>query len=398
MSARIKKISLYILSLFLLFFLFSSGKINAQECKGGSKEDCAKLIEELENKLKGIAEEKDTLTSQINYMDTQIDLTQLRIGQTEESIVEKEEEIDNLSNKIDGLDKSLDYLSVVLLNKIVDSYKRRRATFLDILFDSDHATSLATRLKYIQQAQETDRKVLFQMQRTKVNFQEQKELREIKKAQLDAEKDKLSSQKSNLDGQKMAKQRLLADTKNSEKTYQQLLARARAEYAAIQGIVSGAGNEAKIKDVSSGETIASVIPGVSCNSSGSHLHFIVQVSGSVVSPFSYLKPVDFQDCSGSSCGSGDGDAFNPSGSWDWPVSPTIKFTQGFGSTWAIRNTYIGRIYQSHNGIDIDGSSSSVRAVADGELYKGSYSVGCALPYMKLVHKDSDIVTYYLHVY
>ena len=55
---------------------------------------------------------------------------------------------------------------------------------------------------------------------------------------------------------------------------------------------------------------------------------------------------------------------------------------------------------AHNGIDITGSSKSVSAVSDGILFKGSYSGfnGCALSYVRLQHKDSNISTLYLHVY
>ena len=52
----------------------------------------------------------------------------------------------------------------------------------------------------------------------------------------------------------------------------------------------------------------------------------------------------------------------------------------------------------HNGIDINGSSNNVLSVSDGDIYRGSYSIGCTLPYVKLIHKDSNIVTFYLHVY
>jgi murein DD-endopeptidase MepM/ murein hydrolase activator NlpD len=72
--------------------------------------------------------------------------------------------------------------------------------------------------------------------------------------------------------------------------------------------------------------------------------------------------------------------------------------QGYGNTWAVKNTWVGRIYNFHNGIDIIGSSTEVKAVADGTLYRGSYSVGCPLLYVKLAHKDSNITTLYLHVY
>lgn len=378
--------------------IVSSGVVYGGVCDGLSRDDCKKKIEELERQVASLSKQSQTLSSQIAYMNTQINLTSARITQTEKNIEATQEEIENLGGRIESLNKSLDSLTRILLFKITKGYKQRRASMFDILLDPDNAASLINRVKYVQAARNSDHFLALKLERTKVSYEDQKDLREKKKQDLEKLKSTLATQKINLDSQRAAKQQLLAVTKNDEKVYQALLARARAEFAAIQGIVSGAGTETKIRDVSKGESIAFIIPGRSCNSSGSHLHFIVQDGGGVKNPFSYLKPVDFQNCSGSSCGSGDGDPFNPSGDWNWPLSPQIKMYQGYGETWAVRNTWAGRIYRFHNGVDIIGSSSNVRAVNDGVLYRGSYSVGCALQYVRLVHKDSNVSTLYLHVY
>ena len=147
----------------------------------------------------------------------------------------------------------------------------------------------------------------------------------------------------------------------------------------------------QLREVKRGDVIAYVIQGASCNSSGTHLHFIVQEGGSVNNPFNYLSNVDFTNYTG-------GDPWSPSGSWEWPIIPTIGFYQGYGETTCVKSGWCSSIYSFHNGIDIYGSSSEVKAVSDGTLYSGSYSGGCTLPYAKLVHKDSNINTLYLHSY
>jgi len=200
--------------------------------------------------------------------------------------------------------------------------------------------------------------------------------------------------------QKAAKDNLLKLTKNDEKRYQSLLAAARSELEAIQAIIAGKGQETQIGSVGQGQRIASIIQGASCNSSGQHLHFIVSQGGAVQNPFNYLKSgIAFNNCSGGSCGSSDGDPFNPSGSWDWPIVPTVDFSQGYGVTWAVRNTWVGSIYGFHNGIDIDSPSSEVRAVRSGVLYRGSYvgSAGCALRYVRVDHDENEFETFYLHI-
>src|SRR3989344_3850058 len=383
--------------IFLFIFIFSlliTHNIFAQQNAG----DVAKKIEEYQQKLNQLTQQRNTLSSEIQYMTLQINLTTLKILETEQKIISTQREIEILSSRIKGLDTALDHLSKLLLKKMVESYKNKPLSFFDILFDSQNANDFISKVKYLKTAQENNQKLLIQVQETKLNFEEQKSLREQKTIELAKLEAQLNNQKAELDNQKAAKQKILSVTQNDERNYQRLLEQARAEYAAIQGIISGAGTETKLRDVAKGQTIASIISGASCNSSGAHLHFIVQENGAVSNPFNYLKSVDYTNCSGSSCGSSDGDPFNPSGSWDWPINPSIELEQGYGSTWAARNTWVGRIYSFHNGIDINGSSNTVLSVADGDLYRGSYSIGCALPYVKLVHKDSNIVTFYLHVY
>ncbi len=395
----IKK-SLTIALVVLTFSWVSTTVLFAQENSAQKRNDLEKQIKEYEEKIVDLRNQKSTLASQIEYMDTQIYLTKLKTQETSKKIETTEYEIETLDNWIGDLDTSLDRLSETMLKRIVAGYKTRKASVIDIIFDTTSATELVNKFKYFEIARDTNKKVLLEVQEAKLNYEEQKKLREKKKEDLaDLEKD-LEKQEVLLASQQEAKKTLLTQTQNDEVTYQNLLAKLRSEYAAIQGIVSGAGTETEIGDVAKGDTIASVIPGASCNSSGGHLHFITQENGSVTDPFRFLKSVDSNNCSGSSCGSGDGDSFSPTGTWDWPLSPQIKMSQGYGTTWAVRNTYVGSIYSSHNGIDITGSSNNVAAVADGTLYRGSYSGsgGCALPYVKLTHKDSNIVTLYLHVY
>ncbi|MEK7522799.1 MAG: hypothetical protein AAB569_04400, partial [Patescibacteria group bacterium] len=353
--------------------------------------DLQKKINEYQEKLQQLKQQKNTLSSQIQYMDTQIYLTGLQINATEQKIVETEKEINLLGSRIEGLDQSLDYLSKQLIERIVIGYKKKPLSLFSLLLDNNNANDFLNQVKYLKTAQTNNQKLLYTVQETKTNAEEQKKLREEKKIELDKLTETLNYQKQSLDNQKVQKQRLLAETQNSEQVYQGLLSKAQAEYAAIQGIVAGAGTETQIREVKKGDFIATVISGTSCNSSGSHLHFIVQEGGSVQNPFNYLKDVSHVDYT-------NGDPWSPSGNWDWPISPAIEFNQGYGETWSVRNTWVGNIYRFHNGIDIFGSSYNVYAVADGTLYRGSYAVRCTLSYAKLVHKDSNITTLYLHTY
>ncbi len=395
----------YIAYFFVIFFLAVSvlfplsQKTFSVDCNTDvsinslSQADLQTLISLCGQKVADLRSQVNTLSSQIQLMDTQIYLTEIKIQNTQSQIETTQKEIDLIDSRIGGLDSSLNILTRTLISRIIEDYKNHsvlNVSFFEVLFDSENANDFFTRLKYLQTAQENNQKLLVQVQEAKLNYEDQKKLREEKKKELADLVTTLNNQQVDLKNQQGAKKNLLVETQNSEVIYQNLLAQAKAEYAAIQGIIAGAGTETRLRDVSKGETIGSIISGPSCNSNGAHLHFTVEIGGSTVNPFNYLKPVDHTDDSG-------GDAWTPSGSWDWPVNPPIQFNQGYGITWFV-NTY--HWYPFHNGIDIDGTSYEVHSVADGTLYRGSYSGngGCALPYAKVVHKDSNISTLYLHVY
>lgn len=340
-----------------------------------------------------------TLSSAINYLSAQIGLTQAKIASSQTQLADLERQIGDLSGKISTIDYSLDDLTRLFVSRVRASYKSRDNYSLAVLSQATGLADLLKNRRYVEQIRDRDHALLLSLEKSRLDFNTQKAQKEQKQNEIEQVKASLDREKQSLATQKATKDKLLADTKNDEKRYQSLLSNARAEYEAIVSIISGNGVEIMIGPVSEGQRIASVIQGSSCNSGGTHLHFIVKEGDESRNPFSYLTPIDHENCSGSSCGSSDGDPFNPSGSWPWPISPTIKFSQGYGSTWATQNTWVGKVYNFHNGIDINGSNPEVRAVKSGTLYRGSYTGlnGCALRYVRVDHSDSSLDTLYLHI-
>jgi len=407
---QIKRYLLLLGSIFIFFSLlqFVSPRSFAQEATptptptpvSETLSSKLKEIEELQNKISDVQSQAKTLSSQISVMNNQIRLTELRISATEQQLSELNEEIETTTKKIGTLEEALSKLTKILLNRIVETYQAGNTQTLQVLLSSGSITDFFNRANYLRIVQVHDKKLIFETQQAKTDYTTQKQIFEDKKKKVETLQKQLETYTAQLDTEKKSKQNLLEATKNDEKRYQDLLARARAEYQAIQGIVAGNGQEKEISDVGEGQKIAEVINGSSCNSGGAHLHFIVSRNGSTENPFSYLKAgVDSENCSGSSCGSSDGDSFNPSGSWNWPIEPKIKMSQGYGSTWATKYTWVSQIYNFHNGLDILGSSFDVKAVKAGKLYQGSYSgyAGCRLRYVRLHHKDDGLDTFYLHI-
>lgn len=353
-------------------------------------------IRQLEEKVKELRTQTKTLSSQIAVMDSQIKLTQLRINATKAEIAELSADIETASKKINNLEHSLTNLTRVLVNRIIATYQTGDIQPLQILMSSGGVSDYMRRANYLKLVQEHDKQLVYDTQQAKMDYANQKKIFEDKKAKVESLKQELEGYTKKLDEDKVAKQSLLSTTQNDERRYQELLARARAEFEAIQGIIAGNGKETESGTVNQGDKIATIIGGPSCNSSGAHLHFIVSRNGSTENPFSYLKPVDHKNCSGSG-GCTEADSFNPSGSWNWPLDGTITMNQGYGVTWFV-STY--GWYNFHNGIDIVSDSYDVHAVKSGTLYKGSYTGfnGCRLPYVRVHHSDDGLDTFYLHVY
>jgi len=390
--------------IFLVFLaaliLISFPKFVFSQTPTPSAEELQNKIKEYEAKIKELRGQAETLSSQIQIMDNQIKLTEARIEKTKEDIAELEKDIAITKKKIAGLEDLIEKSTKVLLARINAVYQVGTISPWQVLLTSDNISNFLTRLFYLQIVQVHDKKNIFAAAQAKMNYSQEKAILEGKQKEEEALRKKLEDYNTQLTQEKIAKQHLLDITKNDEKRYQTLLAAARAEYEAIQGIIAGQGQEIKVGHIEEGQKIASVIEGASCNSGGTHLHFIVSINGNTQNPFGFLKSgIDYENCSGpGECS--EGDPFNPSGSWNWPLNPKIRFYQGYGETWAVRNTWVGNIYKSHNGIDIGSTSSlDVKAVKSGTLYRGSYSGynGCSLRYVKVVHDEGGIETYYLHV-
>lgn len=246
MRKNIKGFLILGILLLCLFFCLSKKSLSVEcdlniDLASLNKEELQEIINKCGQKLEGLRSQINSLSSQIAYMDTQIYLTTLKMKETEEKIANTEREIEVLTSRIEGLDQSLNYLTKLLLVKIVQGYKIRQVNLMSLILDSSDMNDLLGRFKYIKKVQENNQKLLIQVQRTKLNFQEQKNLREEKVKELDNLKVILDRQKTDLVNQQQAKRNLLLATRSDELIYQNLLEKARKELAGFSAFARAAG-------------------------------------------------------------------------------------------------------------------------------------------------------------
>ena len=152
------------------------------------------------------ATQRQSMTAQVIYLSTKIELTISKIEQAQMKIKELEEEIVKLTEKIDNLENSLTRITGIFLDRVVATYKFGAVNQLYLILTAGKFSDLLNRYKYVQTVQAHDRRLLFQLQNSKINFQDQKTLREEKRKELDRTKVQLEKEQANLAVQKKEKE------------------------------------------------------------------------------------------------------------------------------------------------------------------------------------------------
>lgn len=377
------------LFLVLILLILLPGIVLAQS-ESDKYTELQRQIDELSKKLQETRNRAASLANQVAYMDNQLRLTLLKITETGTQVAETETEIEDLGDRIILLEGSLTEASKALIGRVVATYKTKGISPLWFMLSADGFTDAVSRVKYLSLVQAHDKKLMFQIQATKTDFEEQKKLLEEKKIELDLLNEKLKTQKSSWEQQKKDKEALLSLTKNDEKKYQTLLVAARAEQSAIESALKQAFLQlTNGQPVNEGAAIALMgNSGSPVCSTGAHLHFEVTKDGVRQNPAGYLKSTAIvwdNDPDG---------PFEFTGGWNWPMD-NPRVTQGYGMTyWARTGFYSGN---PHTGIDIVSSNAVIKAPKSGTLYRGSASCGgVGLNYVAIDHGDK-IISWYWHV-
>lgn len=243
---------IFILSLIIFLFLLLFGfnrKILAEQCSDFTPDTIRNADKDRLLQIQSICQQASSQAnndiysykSQIDSVETQRNTILIRIKQTEDKIGIIQKEIDTLGARIEGLDTSLSYLSKQLAIRIAEGYKNRAISIFNLLLDSNNANNLIDRIKYMRTAQDNNQKILVQVQEAKLNYEEQKTLREEKKVELGNLQKNLAQLNIDLQKQQEKLDDLLNAKESEKANIDSILAQAEAQLRGFKSFVQTSG-------------------------------------------------------------------------------------------------------------------------------------------------------------
>ncbi len=250
---KIKKI--YVFLVLFCLILVSSGKT----VKGMTEEQINQEIKELnqeikksKEKMEGIAVEKEqyakniktkqsevrSLNNQLSILDNRIAKAELDVEEVKNQINEATLEIRRTEVEIEAKENDIEKEKKNISNVLKLLYREGDASALEILLMNNSLSEFLSRAKYLEDINSEMNEALEKLKQFKKDLENKKNEQEIKKEELANLKKDLEQSLLAYEQEKMSKEILLEETNNSEKEYQNLLARAEKQELAAQNDIA----------------------------------------------------------------------------------------------------------------------------------------------------------------
>ncbi|HUY62795.1 MAG TPA: hypothetical protein VMV50_03370 [Candidatus Paceibacterota bacterium] len=194
-----------------------------------------------EAELKQVGADKATLQAAINSLNLERQKVEAQIAVTQHQINITQLQIQQIGSNISDIEQQVQANQVALAENIRSLQEADAQPLVFQIFSSDDLASAWTDADAVLQVQSAIQDKVSALQEQERALADQQTASQQKKSTLLSQRASLSSQQTTLTQTKQTKAQLLAQTNAKESTYQQLLARAKAELASFSAFTTNAG-------------------------------------------------------------------------------------------------------------------------------------------------------------
>jgi murein DD-endopeptidase MepM/ murein hydrolase activator NlpD len=237
--------------------------------KKSLQEQLARLqaeIRSLQGTLSSNRKQQASLKNEIGLYDNQIRTTELEIQAKETQIEDAKLQIEELGAQIERRIAEIEDNKKVLGSLIAELYKLGGSSLIQLGLGNDNFSDFLDQLQYTESVQGKVYSIVQNIKVVKKKLEEQKADLEIQLSKLEQLKEQLDQTKSSLETQRKGKEALLAQTRNSENRYQQVLSASNKEASDLQKEINDldAAVRAKLgnRSISGSGTLAKPLDGV----------------------------------------------------------------------------------------------------------------------------------------
>jgi len=210
-----------------------SAKQGQMEKYEDQENEYKKMIRKNQSSQATLKSQMAVLTSGISKTETQIKSTQIDIDKTNLEIKKVSLEIGRAENEIN---QKKEYMAS-LLRLIAQSDDKSQ---LEIILTNSSISEFLDQIEYVKNLNSNLNEILSEVKKVKQELEEQNKSLESKKEQLKELRKKLEEQKAAIVDQRVNKKYILDKTKQSEREYQNLLSKAKAEQSAANASIVAA--------------------------------------------------------------------------------------------------------------------------------------------------------------
>ena len=213
---------------FSVFAATSSELKNQQQNNQKQIDDAKDEQEKIKSQMSSIQKEVENLNATIASYENEIDDLTDQIDETASKIDKMSQELDNKQKELEGKEKLLE-------KRLVATYKAGDTSYLDLLLSSGSLTDFLSNYYLIEQLNDSDSKLIDTIKETKAQIEESKtqledarELQKNKKAALDISKSEKTQKVAQLSSEEQDLQKKIEDMQAQDTVIREAIKKAEA--------------------------------------------------------------------------------------------------------------------------------------------------------------------------